>query len=82
MKSDRIKRMIVDASGGSRVPKQNGVIGLNMGFGGRCATRPWPDAYWVKPAKELKKAGDPPVLPYRLQENAKNKQITQLSKAR
>jgi ADP-heptose:LPS heptosyltransferase len=69
-------------TGDWRIQKGKGVIGLNTGCGGRWTTRLWPDAYWVKLAKELKKAGYSPLLLGGLQEDTKNKKIAQLSKAR
>lgn len=69
-------------SGEWRIPKGKGVVGLNTGCGGRWTTRLWPDAYWVKLAIELKKRGYSPLLLGGLQEDAKNKKIAQLSKAR
>lgn len=65
-----------------RIPKGKGVIGLNTGCGGRWTTRLWPEDYWVKLGRELRKNGYSPLLLGGLQEDAKNKKIAQLSKAR
>ncbi|MBN2201138.1 glycosyltransferase family 9 protein [bacterium] len=65
-----------------RIPKGRGVIGLNTGCGGRWSTRLWPETFWVKLARDLKKNGYTPLLLGGLQEDAKNKKIAQLSKAR
>jgi ADP-heptose:LPS heptosyltransferase len=65
-----------------KIPRGKGIIGLNTGCGGRWTTRLWPEKYWVRLAKDLKKAGYSPLLLGGEQENAKNVRIAQLSKAR
>ncbi len=65
-----------------RIPKRKGIIGLNTGCGGRWTTRLWPEAFWVNLARGLKRSGYTPLLLGGLQEDAKNKRIAQLSKAR
>jgi heptosyltransferase-2 len=65
-----------------RFSKGKKVVGLNTGCGGRWTSRLWPEEYWIKLAKELKKAGYEVVLLGGEQEDAKNKKLAKVSGAK
>jgi ADP-heptose:LPS heptosyltransferase len=64
-----------------KLPARKKVVGLNTGCGGRWISRLWPDRYWVRLAKKLKKAGYVPLLLGGEQEHAKNQRLAKASGA-
>jgi heptosyltransferase-2 len=65
-----------------KLAKGKKVVGLNTGCGGRWTSRLWPEAYWVKLAVALKKAGYEVVLLGGEQEHEKNVRLAKKSKAK
>ena len=63
------------------INKNNKVVGLNTGCGGRWSSRLWPEDYWIDLAKQLIKQNYSVVLLGGEQEHEKNKRIEQLSGA-
>ena len=72
----------VQQHGKWKLPKGRPLIGLNTGCGSRWTTRLWPEKHWIKLVKILTKEGYSVLLLGGEQEHAKNKKISQLSKAR
>lgn len=64
-----------------RLPKKKIIIGLNTGCGGRWTSRLWPDRYWVRLARKLKRAGYVPLLLGGEQEHKKNQSLARQSGA-
>ncbi len=65
-----------------KLPRTKKIVGLNTGCGGRWTSRLWPEKYWIKLAKLLKKEGHVPLLLGGEQEHKKNLRIARLSGAR
>ena len=65
-----------------KLNRKKKVVGFNTGCGGRWTSRLWPDKYWVKAAKELKKAGYEMLLLGGELEDAKNKRLAKASGAK
>lgn len=63
------------------LPAGKPVVGLNTGCGGRWTSRLWPDAYWVRLAKDLAANGCAPLLLGGEQEHDKNLRLTRESGA-
>jgi len=64
-----------------KLPKERKIVGLNTGCGGRWTSRLWPDEYWIRLAKELKKSGYVPLLLGGEQEHNKNIKLAKKSGA-
>jgi len=64
-----------------KLPKNKRIVGLNTGCGGRWTSRLWSDQYWVRLAKQLKKAGFVPLLLGGAQEHEKNTRLAKRSGA-
>jgi len=55
-----------------KLPKNKIIIGLNTGCGGRWVSRLWPNEFWIRLAKQLKKEGYFPLFLGGEQEHEKN----------
>jgi heptosyltransferase-2 len=64
-----------------KLPKKKTIIGLNTGCGGRWTSRLWPDTYWVRLVRKLKRAGYVPLLLGGEQEHKKNQNLARQSGA-
>lgn len=65
-----------------RLGRGKPIVGLNTGCGGRWTSRLWPEKYWIRLAKQLKKADCTPLLLGGEAEHAKNLRIARASGAR
>ncbi len=65
-----------------KLNRKKKVVGLNTGCGGRWTSRLWPEKYWIKTARDLKKAGCEVLLLGGEQEHAKNLRLAKASGAK